>query len=81
MVSDGPAQEALSGAEGHQAESGLPKRLRAPLSHGELSYSQSLHLSSLGDPGLLGLGELAPQLGEDPLSLCSVPCGQDGGSG
>ena len=35
MVRDGPAQEALSGAEGHQAESGLPKRLRAPLSHGE----------------------------------------------
>ena len=81
MVRDGPAQEALSGAEGHQAESGLPKRPRAPLSHRELSYSHSLHLSSLGDPGLHGLGELSPQLGEDPLSLCSVPQGQDSGSG
>lgn len=77
MLRDGPAQEALSGAEGHQAESGLPKRPCAPLSREELSYSHSLRLSSLGDPGLRGIGELSPQPGEDPLSLCSVPQGQD----
>ena len=81
MVRDGPAQEALLGAEGHQAESGLSKCPRVPLSHEELSYSHSLHLSSLGDPGLHGIGELSPQLGEDPLSLCSVPQGQDSGNG
>lgn len=76
MVRDGPAQEALSGAEGHQAESGLPKRPCAPLSHEELIYSHSLHLSSLGDPGLHGIGELSPQLGEDPRACVLSPKGR-----